>query len=232
MSLRFGALIAFLVSLFAVLPMQASSAATDWNRRVAATPEGGWLIGNPDAPVKLIEYASYTCPHCAHFAAEGLPVLRRDYIAKGTVSLEFRQFALNPVDLTEGMLVRCTASPSAAVAMGEKMFAQQKTILANPPTREQAAELDATPAARVHAELARIMKLDQWAAANGLSAARVNSCLSDLRLRDHIVAIRSAAMEDFDVNSTPSFVLNGKRLEKASDWATLEPQLKAAASGK
>lgn len=230
---RFHRLIACFALLVAALLPQAVAAATpSWNRNVVATAEGGWLIGNPNAPVKLIEYASYTCPHCAHFATEGLPVLRRDYIAKGKVNLEFRQFALNPVDLTEGMLVRCAATPAAAVAMGEKMLVQQKTILATPPTREQAEQLNATPAARIHAELARIMKLDQWAAANGLSAKRVDACLADLTLRDRIVAIRSAATDDFGVRSTPSFILNGKLLDKTYDWATLEPQLKAALAGK
>lgn len=231
MIVRFCALIASLALLFAIAPASAAPK-VDWNHQVAATAEGGWLIGNPDAPVKLIEYASYTCPHCAHFAAEGLPVVRRDYIATGKVSLELRQFALNSIDLTEGMLVRCAASPAAAVALGEKMFAQQKEILANAPTRDDVAVLEAAPAARVHAELARIMKLDRWAAANGLDAARARTCLADLTIRDRIVAIRKAATDTFNVSSTPSFLLNGKLLDRVYTWEGLEPQLKAAFAGK
>jgi len=230
---RLGALLAWFAFVLAAAPAQtAAAAAPDWNRHVAATPDGGWLIGNPAAPVKLIEYASYTCPHCAHFAAEGMPVLRRDYIATGRLSLELRQFALNPIDLTEGMLVRCTRSPAAAVQLGEKMFAQQESILSRAPGSSDAEKLAATPAARIHAELARIMKLDEWAAANGIAPARVKTCLGDLTLRDRIVAIRSAAMDDYNVSSTPSFILGGKLLERTYNWETLEPQLKAALSGR
>lgn len=228
---RFAALLASLALLVAVAPASAAPR-VDWNRRVVATAEGGWLVGNPKAPVKLVEYASYTCPHCAHFAAEGWPVLRRNYIATGKLSLEFRQFALNPIDLTEGMLVRCAASPAAAFALGEKMFAQQQAILANPPTQEDAARLEAAPAARIHAELARVIKLDQWAAANGLPPARVNACLADLTLRDRIVAIRKTATDSYNVNSTPSFLLNGKLLDRTYDWGALEPQVKAALAGR
>ncbi|SNS33321.1 Protein-disulfide isomerase [Sphingomonas laterariae] len=203
-----------------------------WNNRVVATAEGGWLIGNPAAPVKLIEYASYTCPHCAHFAAEGLPIVRRDYIATGKVSLEFRQFALNPIDLTEGMLVRCTATPGAAVAMGEKLFADQQKIMANAPDRAAADKLNATPEAQIHVALAQMMHLDDWAIANGLPAARANACLANLKLRDQIVAIRGKAVETYNIQGTPSFVINGKVLDRTFDWQALEPQLKAAVAGK
>lgn len=204
------------------------AATPDWNRRVAATPEGGWLIGNPAAPVKLIEYASYTCPHCAHFAADGMPTVRSRYIATGKVSLEFRQFALNPIDLTEGMLVRCTATPAAAVTLGEKMFADQDKILDRAPGQAEAEALNKTPEAQLHTEVARVMGLDKWAIANGLSAVRVKACLADLKLRDRIVAIRSHAIKTYEIQGTPSFVLNGKRLDKTSTWQALEPQLKAA----
>ncbi|ARS29312.1 hypothetical protein KC8_18745 [Sphingomonas sp. KC8] len=220
------AFVALVAAAFSVSPLQAAT--PDWNRRVAATPEGGWLIGNPAAPVKLIEYASYTCPHCAHFMAEGMPALRSRYIATGKVSLEFRQFALNPIDLTEGMLVRCTATPAAAVALGEKMFADQDRILDRAPDQSQAEALNKTPEAQLHTVLARDMGLDSWATANGLRPARVKTCLADLQLRDRIVAIRSQAVKTYQIQGTPSFVLNGKRLDKTVTWQALEPQLQAA----
>ena len=219
-------LFALLVAAFGTTALPAAT--PDWNRRVAATPEGGWLIGNPAAPVKLIEYASYTCPHCAHFAADGIPAVRSRYIATGKISLEFRQFALNPIDLTEGMLVRCTATPAAAMALGEKMFAEQAKILDRAPGQVEAEALNKTPEAQFHTEVARVMGLDKWAIANGLPAARVKACLADLKLRDRIVAIRSKAIDTYDIQGTPSFVLNGKRLDKTATWQALEPQLKAA----
>lgn len=219
-------LLALVVSAFAATALPAAT--PDWNHRIAATPEGGWLIGNPAAPVKLIEYASYTCPHCAHFMADGMPTVRSRYIATGKVSLEFRQFALNPIDLTEGMLVRCTVAPAAAVALGEKMFTEQTKILDRAPGKAEAEALSKMPEAQLHAEIARVMGLDTWAVANGLPAARVKACLADLKLRDRIVTIRSKAIETYDIQGTPSFVLNGKRLDKTFTWEALEPQLKAA----
>ncbi|WP_380874903.1 hypothetical protein ACFB49_02070 [Sphingomonas sp. DBB INV C78] len=208
------------------------AAAPDWNRRVAATPDGGWLVGNPAAPVKLVEYASYTCPHCKHFADEGWPALRKNYIATGKVSLEFRQFALNPIDLTEGMLVRCTATPAAAMAISEKMFAQQEAILAKRPTPADAETLQSTPEPQLHTAIARVMNLDGWATANGLAAPRVKTCLADLKIRDRIVAIRSKATETYDISGTPSFIINGRKLDNTFSWDVLEPQLKAALAGK
>lgn len=210
---------------FAIAPAQA---ATDWNRRVAATAEGGWLIGNPQAPVKLVEYLSYTCPHCAHFAAEGLPALRRDYIAKGRVSLEVRQFALNPVDLTEGMLVRCAATPAQSVALGEAFLTDQKIILGKPPARADLEKLQALPDERFHGALAGLIGLDHYVRGKGLTAQRTAACLGDLSHRERIVAIRKAAETQYDINGTPSFLLNGKRLDDVNDWRSLEGRIKAA----
>ncbi len=76
---------------------------------MARTPEGGFRMGNPAASVKLIEYFSTTCPHCAHFAAEGTPVLVRNYVRTGRVSLEYRNYVLNGLDVAASFISRCAA---------------------------------------------------------------------------------------------------------------------------
>src|SRR5688500_16911831 len=63
-------------------------AGQQWVDVAAVTPEGGWLIGNPDAPLKLVEYGSLTCPGCAQFSETGIPTLRENYVNSGRVSFE------------------------------------------------------------------------------------------------------------------------------------------------
>src|SRR5690606_21768616 len=87
----------------ALLGMGASG---NWVGTVAET-DGGHRIGNPEAKVKVAEFVSYTCPHCAAFAREGEPPLQLAYVAPGSVSLEVRHLIRDPVDLAAAMLTNC-----------------------------------------------------------------------------------------------------------------------------
>ena len=78
-----------------------------WADVVAATPDGGMRMGNPAAPIKLIEYGSLTCPHCAKLSQEGFGPLVKNYVSTGKVSFEFRSFAIHPQDVPLTVLVRC-----------------------------------------------------------------------------------------------------------------------------
>ena len=84
----------------------AAPAGQSWIETAAETPEGGFVIGNPNAPLKLVEYASHTCSHCAAFSQEGAAKLD-EYVAKGTVSYEIRNQIHDPIDLTIALLARC-----------------------------------------------------------------------------------------------------------------------------
>jgi protein-disulfide isomerase len=70
-------------------------------------PDGGHVVGNPNAPLKLVEYMSYTCPHCAHFEAEGAPALRIGMIASGKGSFEVRHLLRDPIDTAVALLTNC-----------------------------------------------------------------------------------------------------------------------------
>jgi protein-disulfide isomerase len=99
---------------------------TIWSETVAATPEGGFRMGNPDAPLKLIEYASFTCPHCAEFAEtadEGL----RAKVDTGKVSFEFRNLIRDPLDLTAAVLARC-GGKDPFLPLAHQMFANQAAM--------------------------------------------------------------------------------------------------------
>src|SRR5437870_4258034 len=107
-----------LVLAFAALALLAAPAASsaqrrapvahrDWSLVAVRTPEGGVRIGNPAAPVKLIEYGSITCPHCAAFSADGAAALRARYVRTGRVSWEYRPYLIFPTDPGIFMLLNC-----------------------------------------------------------------------------------------------------------------------------
>src|SRR5690554_2780554 len=79
----------------------------NWSTTVTQTEEGGYVMGNPDAPIKLVEYMSITCSHCATFGEEAFNSIRDDYVESGRVSFEIRNFVRDPLDLTAAMLSRC-----------------------------------------------------------------------------------------------------------------------------
>ena len=99
-----------------------------WSEVVATTPEGGYRMGNPDAPIKLIEFASLTCPHCATFAQTSKEELQGNFVNSGRVSLEFRNFILNPLDLAMTMMTRCGA-PESFMALTEQAFLGQQELI-------------------------------------------------------------------------------------------------------
>ena len=93
----------------ALLLSGAAPKTVGWNTTVALTAAGGHLIGNPAAPVKLVEYVSYTCPHCAHFESESEAALQLSFIKGGKGSVEIRSFLRNPIDVAASLLVECGA---------------------------------------------------------------------------------------------------------------------------
>jgi protein-disulfide isomerase len=206
-----------------------AAAAPNWADTIAPTPEGGILIGNPAAKVKLIEFASYTCSHCKHFNEDGVPALKAKYIASGKVSLEQRSFVRNGPDFAASLLVGCL-KPRPALGMVEAMFAEQDkwivpfTTVA--PADSQAIAL--LPPEKQPARLAELTGLDGWAAKHGLPLATGRACLADKAAQDRLLAIRSEAIDKYKLAGTPHFVMNGKSVEGVSDWAGLEPLLQAA----
>ena len=202
--------------------------AAGWAETVSATPDGGFLMGNPAAPTKLVEYASLTCPHCASFAAEGFPKLKSDYIASGKVSVELRNFVRDPADLAAALLSRC-AGVGPYFKLTEQLFATQDEWLGKLQalTKAQQDELAALPPERQFAWIASAAGLDAFARQRGITASQVTACLNDKKAQDQLVAIRDRATSEYNVSGTPTFLLNGAAITGA-DWATIEPQLKSA----
>lgn len=219
-------LLALLGAVFILSP-PASAATPDWQARVVKTANGGFLIGNPNARVKLVEYMSYTCPHCAAFSRESAAVLRGKMIRSGAVSLEERNLVRDQLDLAAALLARC-AGPAGFDKLSTTFFAQQDTWLRNGIEWEQ----DNSQRMAMYPKDARLKAaaegagLTAIARANGMSQTQVDACLADpaglkqiTDLLQHVPA---------GITGTPGFVINGKVQAKAYSWADLEPALRAA----
>lgn len=210
-------------------PVTANAPAGGWTEAVAATPDGGFVMGNPDAPVKLVEYSSMTCPHCAAFSNEGVPVLKQNYISTGKVSLEMRNFVRDPVDLTAALIARC-GGPAPFFKMTEQLFATQMDWIGQFQKVSQAEQqaMGALPEDKQYGALAKAGGLDRFAEERGIPAEKTAQCLADLKERDRLVAMNKTAVDTYKLEGTPTFLINGKVAESTFDWASLEPKLKAA----
>ncbi len=202
----------------------------DWTKTVTATPEGGFLMGNPNADVKLVEYGSMTCPHCAVFAEAGAPALVDKYVKTGRVSFEFRNFVRDPLDITLSLIARC-GGPERFFPLTDALFKDQRgffeRVQATPPD-QQAALQQASGAEAIQA-YARFAGLQQWAAQRGLPSARQQQCLSNQAEMDRLVQMNTDVATQFpNFSGTPSFLINGKLLEETASWDKLEPQIRDA----
>lgn len=202
----------------------------DWREIVSQTPEGGFRMGNPDAPVKLVEYASITCHVCADFSTAGAANLRDQYVESGQVSWEYRPYIIFPTDPGLFMLLRCQG-PAPFFRLIEQLYADQRNWTARvqgaPPEQLQQVETLA-PAARA-AALVRLTGLDQFFRQRGMPEARMNSCLADEQNLQQLGEITQRGNSE-GVTGTPTFFLNGTKQE-ASSWAQLEPLLRGAIGG-
>lgn len=151
------------------------------------------ILGNPDAAITIVEYASLTCPHCAHFANDVLPELKKKWIDTGKVKLVFRDFPLDEPALRAAMIARCAPADRFYAYVDTFFAAQEKWVMARD-YREA---------------LSRLVKL------GGMSKDEFDKCLQDTALENKIVEGRLIASKELDVNSTPTFFINGTKFTGA-----------------
>ena len=160
---------------------------------VLALTKDDRILGNPDAPITIVEYASLTCPHCAHFTNEVLPELKKKWIDTGKAKLVLRDYPLDEPALRAAMIARC-APPDRFYAYTDMFFgAQDKWVTAR----------DYRDA------LTRLVKL------GGMSREEFDNCLKNTALENKIVEGRLIASKELDVNSTPTFFINGTKFTGA-----------------
>jgi protein-disulfide isomerase len=212
----------------AAAPARKAPAKADWSRTVVMTAEGGFRMGNPAARVKLVEYASLTCGHCAAFAKVGMPSLVGGYVRSGKVSYEFRNYLLNGLDVAATLVARC-GGPSRFFQVADRLYATQDQWKGRVShlTDAQKQALNALPEDQRLGRLAELAGILQLAAQHGVAAARSKSCLNDKVAFDALGKMNEAA-GTLGVQGTPTFFLNGANIGPQT-WATLEPILKEAA---
>lgn len=146
------------------------------------------VLGDPAAPVTMIEYASFTCPHCAAFHTETLPDIKERFVDTGQLKVVFRDFPLDGVALQAGMLARCVPDDQYFNVVDVLFDTQRQWATAEDPR-------------------AALSRIGQMA---GLEQSTIDSCLDDREMADRLVALREAGATQYDISSTPSFVIEGE----------------------
>jgi protein-disulfide isomerase len=197
-----------------------------WLTTFAVSEEGGHVVGNPNAAIKVVEYASYTCSHCATFEIKDAPILRSDYIAKGSVSLEVRPFMLNGVDLPLSLLAQCGA-PGRYAGNHRAILSSQSVWLPNVQNISEAttAKLEKNDIAGFNIDVYNTLKLNVIAKQRGLSDATVQKCMSDITKIQRLIAITDNATNVLKVEATPSFLVNGELKKDVHNLSGLKPFL-------
>lgn len=201
---------------------QRAPASVDWTKTVTVTPQGGFILGNPNARTKLVEYMSYSCPHCAAFANEAMAELKTGWIKRGALSIEYRNFVRDPFDLSASLIARC-GGQARFLANHEGIFSTFEAWVAKAESYAPAKEADRTTQLSDIADKVGFIAL---ATRNGLTADAARKCLADPKALDTIMALRAGALKDYpDFEGTPTFILDGKWLSGVHGWAQLKPLL-------
>lgn len=200
---------------------------SSWTEVVNVSDEGGYVLGNPEAPLKLVEYGSLTCPACASFAETGMKPLVEDYVSTGTVSFEFRSFLIHgSLDLALTRLIGCS-TPEAAIPLADQVWANLREIQERAYANQDALQaISSLPENERFVRFGEIAGLYDFFAARGISEDQARACLADFESLERLAKYSEKYAAD-GINRTPTFVLNGRTLD-ASNWSQLEPVLQRA----
>ncbi|MGG7646208.1 DsbA family protein [Rhodovulum sp. YNF3179] len=166
-------------------------------------------VGDPEAPVEVIEYASFTCPHCATFHETVFPQIEENYVDTGKVHFVYREVYFDRYGLWAGMVARCGGA--------DRYFGIVDMIY-----ERQREWTQGEDAAQVVQNLRKIGKVA------GLDDSQLDACLSDAGKAEALYALYQKNAEMHDINSTPSFVIDGEKFSNMSyaDFAeTLDEKL-------
>ena len=208
-------------------PPKAGTAKANWLATAHRTPQGAIVIGNPAAKVKMVEYLSLTCPHCAALSTEAMQPLQRDYIAKGLVSLEVRHAVRDGYDFVSSLLLRCE-SPALYLDSMEALFATQEDWMAKGATAKTVDGFDTKSEDEKLVLVAKSAGFDSFFAKRGLDAKAFAACIADVKAKEQLALMAGVSWDRDKIPGTPLIMINGKRREDIKEWAQLEPAIKAA----
>lgn len=222
---------AFAASALTLFAVGAPAQPVRWSAKVETSPIGAYVVGNPNAKVRLVEYFSYTCSHCADFAKAATVPLRTLYIDKGLVLFEYRNLVRDPVDMTAALLARC--GPASAFAGNhDAIFAAQPVWLGK--------VVKATDAQKTSwyqgslGDRARKIAADTGLAAlmqkRGYTAAQIGACLDSEVAQTELEGMTNIGQTADHVRGTPTFFINGREAG-ANTWPAIKTKLDAALKG-
>jgi protein-disulfide isomerase len=185
-----------------VAPAQAQSASVDELLKPGTLPD--LPLGSAGAKVTIVEYASLTCNHCAHFHVNTLPELKKRYIDTGKVRLILREFPLDPLATAAAMLARCSGEQRYHAVIDLLFSKQRSWAFTDKPVDELLATVKQA----------------------GFTQESFETCLKDQKLYDGVNAVKQRGAEVFKVNSTPTLFVNGQRIASAVSIEELEKTLK------
>ncbi len=164
------------------------------------------VLGDPAAPVTIIEYSSLTCPHCAAFHTDTLPALKERFIDTGQVKLIARDFPLDQNALNAAVIAHC-AGPDRYFAFLDALFASQSRWARSENPTES---------------------LIQLAGLGGLPRDKAEACLASEAMQDAVLQSRLDGQEEFQISSTPSFIINGEMMTGAQSIDEFATVIEAA----
>lgn len=202
-----------------------------WADVINAT-SAGFLVGNPNAKVKLVEIGSLSCPHCKAFDDEGVPQLIDKYVKTGKVSWEFRPYVIHgPIDMAANLIVRCNGIKTF-FPLVQALYKDQPVWMGKVESvpQDKVAQIQNLPTNQVFVAMANLLGLQDWAAARGVPVAKSNQCLSDQKRIDQEVQLTSDVNNQYPAFAgTPAFIINGTMLSQdTTTWSKLQPQLQDA----
>ncbi len=176
----------------------------DTNAVMVAGPLGDKTLGDPKAPVTVVEYASMTCSHCARFQTTVFKPFKEKYIDTGKVFFIFREYPLDPLAAAAFAIARC-APPEKYFPLIDVMFQVQASW---------AFVDDPGPA------------LYKVVAPMGFTEASFNACLEDEKIAQAITSVHDRAENTFGVQGTPAFFINGVRHDGELSLTEIDAALK------
>ena len=179
----------FKISIVSILYLFLSFNLYSADHSVLRIQENDFYIGEPDAPVTIIEYASMSCSHCADFHNETLDDLKSEYIDTGKVKFVFRDFPFNYPALAGSMILSCVPEDVRYDYMNALYKLQKNWVM-----RDHS---------KTRSELYKIMQ------SGGMQQDEFDACLSDINLENDILEGVMNAQREFNINRTPSFIVNG-----------------------
>jgi protein-disulfide isomerase len=212
------------LTLLAAAPAKARA----WSQTVTTSPIGSYVVGNPAAKVRLVEYFSYTCSHCADFAkASSLP-LKTQYIDRGLVLFEYRNLVRDPVDMAAALLARCGGAKAFA-GNHQAIFAAFTAFMAKvtqATDAQKASWFEGSTGERAR-KIAADTGLTALIRARGYTQAQIDAALDSEIAQAELSGMTNIAVSADRVGGTPTFFINGRNAEVAA-WLPLKSKLDLA----